>query len=107
MLIYYPCIYLFAIDVVPLIVVGFVITWFCKDEREHEWEQRGQQQWQCGDFAAEHMARGCATVAQLSSPTGISISIICLSVSASLHDPVATRFGGAAGPTVGSNCAAQ
>jgi hypothetical protein len=30
--------YLFAIDVVPLIVVGFVITWFCKDEREHERE---------------------------------------------------------------------
>jgi hypothetical protein len=62
--------YLFAIHVVPLIVVGFVITWFCKDEREHEREQQRQQQWQCGDFVAEHMARGCATFAQLSSPTG-------------------------------------
>jgi hypothetical protein len=38
MLIYCPCIYLFAIDVVPLIVVGFVIAWFCKDEHEHERE---------------------------------------------------------------------
>jgi hypothetical protein len=99
--------YLFAIDVVPLIVVGFVITWFCKDEREHEWEQRGQQLWQCGDFAAEHMARGCATVAQVSSPTGIGISIICLSISASLHDTIATRFGGVAWPAVGSNRATQ
>jgi hypothetical protein len=99
--------YLFAIDAIPIIVVGFVITWFCKDECEHEREQRGQQQWQCGDFVAVHMARGCATIAQLSSPTGIYISIICLSVSASLHDPVATRFGGAAGPAMGSNRAVQ
>lgn len=45
MLIYCPCMYLFAIDAIPLIVVGFVINWFCKDEREHEQEQRGQQQW--------------------------------------------------------------
>jgi hypothetical protein len=99
--------YLFAIHAVPLIVVGFVITWFSKDEREHEREQRRQQQWQCGDFTAEHMARGCATFARLSSPTSIGISIICLTVSASLHDTAATRFGGAARPAVGSNRAAQ